>query len=290
MSYDIYTGMLKMMSNFTRKATYTPNFSYDHEHPKLDELKDTYNLTQIAGTGGELPQAINLLNWLSSNTFHNGDFDNSIPFNAIDLLNYTFGQGIEKGVNCRALAKILTECCLSIGLKARTIYIMPFNPYDDDNHVVTIVFINELDKWIMLDPSYNAYMMDENGTILSPWEARQLLADQKCVKLNEGYNYNGDYTGENSGETHEYYIKYIAKDLFWFFCAERSTFGADGGDSAEMLAVAPLGYDIKEYFVSNIEYRIKKYGESEGLLKWLEDVKREELMYVSFNDFVISPF
>jgi len=280
--------MLKMMSNFNRETNYIPNFIYDHAHPKLKELNDIYNLTQIAGKEGELSQAINLLKWLSGNTFHNGDFDNRIPFNALDLLNYTFKQPIEKGVNCRALAKILTECCLSIGLKARTIYIMPFNPYDEDNHVVTIVFVHDLNKWIMLDPSYNAYMMDENDTILSPWEARQILANQGYIKLNKEYNYNGDYTGEKSGETREYYLEYMAKDLFWYFCAEKSTFGLES-DGAEALSVAPLGYDRKKYFVSNIEYRIKKYGENKGLLHWLENIEKEESIYILLDDFVKRP-
>ncbi|MCL2421257.1 MAG: hypothetical protein FWD03_05305 [Defluviitaleaceae bacterium] len=287
-TYDIYTGALKMLPNFTTPPTYTPNFTYHHTHPKLTALSHTYNLKEKAGNGPQLSQAINLLKWLSDHTFHTSDFDNSIPFNSIDLLKYTYQQPIQKGVNCRALAKILTECCLSIGLKARTLYIMPFSPYDEDNHVVTIVFINDLNKWIMLDPSYNAYFMDENDNILSPWEAREMLSNQGCIRLNDGYNYNGDYTGEKSGEPPEYYIEYMAKDLFWFFCDEISTFGIDA-NGAEILAVAPIGYDVQKFFVANIEYRIKKYGGSEGLLGWLADVEKTETKYVSFDAFVQKP-
>jgi len=158
---------------------------------------------------------------------------------------------------------------------------MPFNPYEEDNHVVTIVFASDLNKWIMLDPSYNAYMMDKNGLVLSPWEAREILSEQEQIKLSEGYNYNGDYTGEKSGEPPKYYIEYMAKDLFWFICTENSTFGHKSGE----LYLVPKGYDATKYFVSNIQYRIKKYGEKEGLLAWLAEIKQQEAKYISFDDF-----
>ena len=275
---ELYSGMLKMMSNFDRPECITPVYNYECENA---ELAMRYDLGKVAGEGSELTQALNLLNWLSSNTFHSGEYDNSIPFNALDLLEYTFGQPIGKGVNCMALSKILTECCLAVGLKARIVYIMPFNPYEADNHVVTVVFVQDLDKWVMLDPSYNAYMMDSDGVILSPWEARQVLAEQGEIRLNDGYNYNGDYTGEVTGETHGYYVEYIAKDLFWFI-------GEDG--SGQQFYVAPVGYDAREYFIANIEYRIREFGESEGLVKWLEKVKGEDVGYVSLGEFGRRPY
>jgi hypothetical protein len=43
---------------------------------------------------------------------------------------------------------------------ARMMYIMPFAPYDTDNHVITHVYIKELKKWIILDPTFASYIMD----------------------------------------------------------------------------------------------------------------------------------
>ena len=289
MSYDVYSGMLKMMDNFEKPLTYSANFTYEHGHPKLIELCDTYSIKQIAGNNGELSQAINLLNWLSDNTFHISNYAGDVRLNSLGLLKYSYKQGIERGLNCQCLATILTECCLSIGLKARTLYIMPFSPYDEDNHVVTMVFITHLDKWIMLDPSYNAYLIDENGKILSPWEARQLLSGQEKIKPCETYNYNGDYTGEISGEPPQYYIEYMAKDLFWFFCAEKNTFNSAGLDFNQMLFLTPSGFDAKKFQIANIEYRIRKYGKKEILTNWLAKVKQDEPVYISFNEFWAKP-
>lgn len=285
MSYDIYSGMLKMMDNFDIKTAKAAKFVYEHEHPKLLELREKYNIQQIAGRVDELSQALNLLNWLSEGSFHTSDYAANIPLNSLDLLEYSFGRGKERAVNCQSLATILTECCLSIGLRARTLYIMPFNPNDEDNHVVSMVFVKDLDKWIMLDPSYNAYFEDEKAAILSPWEARQLLADQGNIKPCKTYNYNGDYTGETSGETPQHYIEYMAKDLFWFFSAKKNAFNSSPFESDNAVFLAPLGFDVKKFHIANIEYRIRKYGDKEILRNWMAKVKQEEPIYISSCDF-----
>jgi len=281
-NYDFFTGTLKMLNNFNRPNSYKPNFCYDHCHPKLTELCKKYTLKQIAGDGGDLSQALRLLDWLCNNTYYKGESNPDVPYNALDLLNHSFGKGEEGGMNCNAMATTLSECCLAIGLKSRTVYIMPFNPYEMDNHVVTMVFVHDLNKWIMLDPSYNAYMTDENGIILNPLEARQLLAEQSIVKLNKEFNENGDRSGG------EEYIEYMAKDLFCFVCAEKSTVNGNFGNDSKMLTLAPIGYDTNKYDVANVEYRIRKTGERENLLKWLAKVKETEPIYISLDDFISS--
>ena len=288
MNFDKNTGILKMLDDFNRPATYKANFTYEHNHPKLIELADSYNLKQIAGGGDDLSKILNLLHWLSANTFHSPDYPGGIPFNALDLLEYTFNKGIESGVNCQCLATILTECYLSIGLKARTTYIMPFNPYDSDNHVVTIVFSEQFNKWIMVDPSYSAYMKNENDLILSPWEAREALANQWLIKINPEYNYNGSTTVEPP----DAYIEYIAKDIFFFFCGEKSTFLANPFEPAaagKLLTLAPLGFDVKKYMIENVKWRIRQYGENEGILNWLRETEKMEINYISFADFTMNP-
>lgn len=289
MSYDLYAGLLQMFSDFDRANSLNVEFIYTHDEPKLIELNKRYELSKIAGDESDLTKTLNLLHWLSNNTFHNGNYNGLIPNNSIDLMNYTFAKGEEAGVHCFALATILTDCYLSVGLKARKVFIMPCNPYEADNHVVTIVYINELRKWIMVDPSFDGYMMDKNGTILSPWEARQVLSEQEFIQLNPEFNYNGDYSGEKYGETPKSYVEYMAKDLFYFCCTATSCSFHTNDDTA-MFTVAPTGYGVKKSKISNIQYRLKKFGNNEWLQNWLVHTQKETINYITLSEFSKQPY
>jgi hypothetical protein len=53
-----------------------------------------------------------------------------------------------------------------------------------------MVFSNDLKKWIYLDPTNNAYIMDEKGTLLSIEEVRQKMIENKPLILNPDANWN----------------------------------------------------------------------------------------------------
>ncbi|MBC7958453.1 MAG: transglutaminase domain-containing protein, partial [Vallitaleaceae bacterium] len=160
MSYDIFTGLLKAFSLPT-EGKKEIHFSYDNNHTKFCLLKSTYPIETIAGDGDDFSKAVNLLHWVSSHTYHKGDYDGTIAHNSLDLLDYAYDKGSIYGINCVALATILSECLLSIGLKARIVFLMPCSPYDGDNHVVTHVYIRQMKKWVMLDPTLNAFFSNE---------------------------------------------------------------------------------------------------------------------------------
>lgn len=55
-------------------------------------------------------------------------------------------------------------------------------------HVVTMVYINSLEKWVMLDAGNN--FMGEDNIPLSPLEIREKLANNDIIKCNvEDDNY-----------------------------------------------------------------------------------------------------
>lgn len=291
MSYDIYTGLLKAFSLPTAGET-DVHFVYDNENPQFNQLKSNYPIETIAGDKGDFSKAVNLLNWVSKHTYHKGDFDGKIAYNSMDLLNYAYDKGSNCGINCVALATILSESLLAIGLKARRVFLMPCSPYDGDNHVVTHVYIREMKKWVMLDPTLNAYITNEAGEYLSLLELRYYLANQKPVFFNKEANYNGELL---TVESTEYWIEYFAKNLFYFQMAENSTLG-DGNATGEgkapknrSITLSPLGYDPKQIRLSNIEYRIKLYGDSPRVQSWRERAKQEKYNYCTSSDFEKSP-
>lgn len=239
----------------------------------LSILKDKYELDKIAGTGDDLSQALNLLFWLHKYTYHNGIYDGRILWNSLDLLEYSFNQGSKHAINCRALSIILTECLLSIGLPARTVYIIPYSPQDLDNHVVTHVFIATLDKWIMLDPTWCSYFKDVDGNILDLFEIRTLLADGKEVLLNPEFGYNGSLYITNKRQVTRY-KNYIAKDLFYFTTHENSTFGA--ANSGRTLIICPTDFNLFEWQIQNAEYRLKCQMPMQYLIPALRDKTYQE--------------
>lgn len=292
MSYDIYTGLLKAFTLPTAEER-DIQFSYDNNHPKFSLLRNNYPIEAIAGAGDDFSKAENLLHWVSNHIYHKGDYDGAIAHNSLDLLNYAYDNGNLCGINCVALATILSECLLAIGLKARRVFLMPCSPYDGDNHVVTHVYIREKNKWVMLDPTYNAYFSNEEGEYLSLLELRNCLANHEPVFFNNDAQYNDDiWTGESAKEI----IEYFAKNLFYFRTSEKSTFG-DGNAIGEgkapenrSIILSPQGYDPKQIQLSNIEYRLKKYGDHARAQSWIERVHQEQYNYCSSINFEKSPY
>lgn len=287
MEFDRYAGLLKMHDDFSRSTLGNRRFTYNFHHPGWIELKSRYPIRQVAGDGDDFSRAANLLRWLSGNTSHKGDYDNHISENAVDLLDYTFGHPAGRGVNCRALSIILTECCLAVGLPARTVSIIPASPYDSDSHVVVIVYVRHPGKWVMMDPSWNAFCLDEGGVVLNPWEIRTLLADRGNFRLNPDVLYNDHHA--HMEETVAEYGEYLAKDLFYLHCPLDSTY--DPEHRSPPVFMAPGTFDVHRHRLVNIEYRINRWGTHPMLENWLSDAKNgsPETIYASQGEFASIP-
>jgi hypothetical protein len=242
--YHVMRGILKMYGAF-RETTGDVNITlrFDFADENLAVLRTKYGLDAIAGRGGDLSKALNMLFWVSSHTYHDGTYDNHVPVNALDLLEYAYDTGAAGRLNCLNLAYILTECLLSIGIPARTVGLMPFSPFDADNHVVTHAYIAELGKWIMLDPTWSSYFKDAEGNILDVFELRVLASDDSGLFLNEEFSYNGENLITND-ERVRYYKLYMTKNLFYFTTSEVSGFGRE--HDGRGLCISPTGFNLFE--------------------------------------------
>jgi len=189
---------------------FIPNFSYQSiENPNLAKIRKDLKLDSIAGTGNEISKIINLMHWVHNIIRHDGSAPtNPTLRNSIDIIKVCKTEN--RGVNCRMMATVLNECYLSMGIKSRFVTCMPKETIFEDCHVINMVYSNDLKKWIWIDPTFDAYVMNEKGELLGLVEVRERLISGKTLILNPDANWN-----RKSTQTKEYYLEYyMAKNLY----------------------------------------------------------------------------
>lgn len=199
-----------------------PTFTYQSaEHTDLKRIRAELKLDSIAGKGDELTKIFNLMYWVHNLIQHDGNSTNPTIKNAIDLIKVC--QEEKRGINCRMLAVILNECYLAMGIKSRYITCMPKELEFQDYHVINMVYSQDLDKWIWIDPTFAAYVMDENGTLLGIQEVRERLINGKSLILNADANWNRE-----AQQTKDGYLKtYMAKNLYRLETPVESKYNAE---------------------------------------------------------------
>jgi hypothetical protein len=102
-----------------------------------------------------------------------------------------------------------------------------------------MVYSNSLDKWVYMDPSFQAYFKDEKGTLLSIEEVREKMIKGDKLILNDDIDHNGN------GYSKKEYISYMSKNLFWFSCLINSEFNSESGSKKiTMYQLIPKGYSL----------------------------------------------
>ena len=85
-----------------------------------------------------------------------------------------------------------------------------------------MVYSDELKKWLWIDPTNNAYVMNENGELLSIEEVRERLITDRPLLLNPDANWNRQTI------TKEHYLySYMAKNLYMLECAVTSEYNME---------------------------------------------------------------
>lgn len=227
------------LSILKRAGQYNPHdnrkilkFIYDAEQsPELLKLKVKFNLDSIAGKGDELSKIFNLLHWVHNSFVYNGN-KTLPPYDGIvDLMTKCYRSN--NTMHCGALATVLSECYMAIGLKSRRVVCLPEDSTDFDCHSIDVVYSITLDKWLWIDPTNNAYVMNEKGVLLSIAEVRERLIDNKPLILNADANMNRTY----SRTKNDYLYYYMAKNLYAFECY------VDGGGESQSNLLLPVVYN-----------------------------------------------
>lgn len=237
-----------------------PQFTYMNPNDSnLVRIREYFNLDSIAGSGNEISKIKNLLAWVHDIVRHDGNSYNPTKKNAIAIVELCRKEN--RGVNCRMMAQVLNECYLAMGFKSRYVTCMP-KTYINDCHVINAVYSNTLDKWVWVDPTFNAYVTDENRILLSIAEVRERLRKDEPLVLNEDANWN-----HQNKQTKEYYLDtYMAKNLYYVICPLRSEYNTEtkqeGKKDPVFISLIPQGFD------SQGKYRAADYETTNDRYFW----------------------
>ena len=246
---NLYQGILAMSGKLGTESAGALSLYRERSQEFYDELRSKYPIIEVAGTGDSLSRTLNLLQWVYDNNFHRNSNGELKEYNALTIFECSFGKGRDDGLNCACLAMALTDCLQAAGISTRTIGCFPYNPYDCDNHVVSLPYISELNKWIMLDPSTNAYLMDADDNILAPWELRNLLIERQKIKCNQGVAWHHKYDVPFA-EREEDYIRYMAKNSYFYI-----DFAGEFPAETHLL---PQGFDFNEFMIKKTTFQKKR--------------------------------
>jgi hypothetical protein len=236
-----YLYILKTSGAYSTRGDNLPRFTYqDASDPRLAAFKAKYKLDSVAGNGDEISRFKNLLAWAHDAVRHDGTSSNPAQRNGDSLITVCKTQ--KRGVNCRMMATILRDAYQAEGYKARIVTCLPKDTLDNDCHVIDIVWSNTLDKWIWMDPTFDAYLRDENGNYLNIEEVRARMISGATVILNEEANWNHQLK-----ETKELYFAYMSKNLYWLECSTESKWDIEtrktNKDNITYINLYPGGYN-----------------------------------------------
>jgi hypothetical protein len=219
-----------------------PAFSYQQsDNANLTALRKGFNLDSIAGQGSDVLQILNLMHWIHDLVPHDGMNGNPEVKNALSMLEVCKKEN--RGLNCRGLALVLNECYLSMGIKSRIVTCLPKDSLkiDQDCHVINSVYSESLKKWLWIDPTFEAYVMNEKGEMLSIAEVRERLINGKTLILNPDANWNNQ-----SAQTKEDYLEnYMAKNLYMLECPASSEYNMETsseGKTYTYIRLLPMDY------------------------------------------------
>ncbi len=225
-----------------------PEFTYQSaDDSNLVKLKNAYNLEKIAGKGNEISKILNLCHWIHNTVKHDGIHGNPPNMNALDMLKVCKKE--HRGLNCRGMAIALNECYLAMGFQSRYVTCLPKDSLgiDQDCHVINSVYSKTLKKWIWIDPTFDAHVMDENGNLLGIEEVRERLINNLPLEINSDANWN-----HKSKQTKENYLyNYMAKNLYILECPVKSEYNyetAETGKDIEFIQLVPVNYFNQKKF------------------------------------------
>lgn len=142
-----------------------------------------YNLPDVAGSGDTFSRALKIMQWITDHSEYSGG-SYLCPTTSDKIIAHAFEKGTDGAINCANKSILLADALTHIEIFAMPVAVMgwildPDSPIFENasSHVVVHVFLPECNKWVMLDPSFNTYVVDRNFAPLNIIEVATALRD-----------------------------------------------------------------------------------------------------------------
>lgn len=178
--------------------------SRENEPSKI-ELRKTFRLDSVvAGSKNDFEKVLKIQSWVQSQWKHDGD---NVPEKADAM--YIL-QEAQKGrrFRCVEYSLVASECLQSLGFITRGLGLMTRDINEVNygaGHVLNEVYLNDLQKWVMIDPQYDV-ILTRNGIPLNAVELQSAIAAKEPVEL----------INPNSTITKEEYLDWVGPYLYYF--------------------------------------------------------------------------
>ena len=250
--YSEYVELLRESGPFEKDTT-TFEMQIIQDPVRAKEIRDYFKLETLYEPDADTwAKALAIGEFVATNIPHDNQKIEPEHRNAIDLWEYT--KNVAPAFNCRMHSILTFELMLAAGLDARFVTCLPEDEDDNDCHVMNEVWLPELGKWAMIDTDMDGnYASDLNGTPLSLREIREHYIKGEEMQYHPKFK-------KATTKFSEYY-SYIAKNTYWFRCAETLSFYQEDPENREREAgrqinLGPRGFEDfyeKEYSVNTTD-------------------------------------
>ena len=242
-----WLSLLKQHPNFSAKETgYQLDVKFLYAEPRdenLQKLRETFSLGVIAGQGSEIEKIINLMTWVYQLTAHANEPEIPEERDAFTLIHKA--QVENKQINCYMKTIILNEVYVAMGFHSRHTHLLPHSNEKQHSHFVTSVYSHTLEKWILMDPDFGAYVTDGKGNILGVSEIRQHLISEKALKTihPDRNRFRMFWLNLNNFINGADYLWFLSIFVFKIRSPRLSAFAQDTQPAREYFELIPDGYN-----------------------------------------------
>lgn len=212
-----------------------PVFTFDDVNSEyLKELRMRYKLDDLfVAESTELEKVFAVTTWVHNLWSHNG-WNTPIKRDAMSILEEVFKD--HKSFRCVEYSIVTAACLNAIGIRSRILYLKTADVETRESgagHVVNEVYIQALQKWVMVDAQAQA-ILALSGMPLNAVELQKAIADKRS---------DLQFAFPISDITLRQYINWVEQYLFYF----ETTYNAcsrtqnENAQNRESLMLVPVG-------------------------------------------------
>lgn len=141
-----------------------------------------YPLQDCAQGADDFHTALRVMDWLSAHTHYCGLQFRLIPDRTPAILAYGYDKPFRNAINCRFKAIAMADCLLALQKKAYPVALIAQKEKGKDQpcHLMVQMYARELEKWVVFDPSFRTYFLDETGRPLDIFELRAIYGGKNA--------------------------------------------------------------------------------------------------------------